>query len=272
MNIFKFRDINSGYLALVSKILTGPDSYQNIDLPGAGKGKLVNKKSRWHLRNVHIIFENPSSFTEYNVACPKRSKVMNDYMEKEKVLFDEGEIRANVLKDISKIWKAIENEDGTINANYGYMVYHLRDAGSFSKDYPQNSSSFGSRNGSNSMSQWEWCQNRLDNNLETLQAIMHFNRPKDQFVENLDQPCTVFTQFTVEDNKLNFHAYMRSNDIIYGLPYNLAYFQVLQGRMLKYLQKKHPTLGFGYLHYNSTSLHLYHDKKKIAESIVGIKN
>lgn len=260
MNIFRFKTINDGYNYLVKQLLIGPRVYQEVNFEGAGKGKNINKKSRYHLRNVHIMFENPEEFTEYKVACPKRSAVMNEYMKKETVLFDNGEIDSNKMGKISKMWKLIENPDQTINANYGYMIYHIKDCGNpkFTKE-------------EDFMSQWQWCQNRLKKNLYTLQAIMHFNRPKDQYIENLDQPCTVFCQFTVEENKLNFHSFMRSNDIIYGTPYNLAYFKLLQGRMLKYLNEEcGANLEFGYLHHNVTSLHLYESKISIAESIVGL--
>ncbi len=261
MNIFRFRTINDGYMTLVKRLLASED-YQKVDYPGCGKGKHINKRSRYHLRNVHVMFENPEEFTEYNVACPERTKVMNDYMRKETILFDRGVIDSDEMGKISKMWKLIENPDGTINANYGYMVYTLKDAGNDKFTKPEDF-----------MSQWEWCQNRLSKNLYTLQAIMHFNRPKDQFIENLDQPCTVFCQFTVEDGKLNFHSFMRSNDVIYGTPYNLAYFKLLQGRMLKYLNEEcGANLKFGYLHHNVTSLHLYEDKIHIAKSIVGDKN
>jgi len=246
---------------LVRRLIESND-YQKVEFEGSGKGKHVNKRSRYHMRNAHIIIEDPSEFTEFEVCCPKRSKVMNNYLEAERVLFDQGEIDSDKMGEISKIWKMIENPDGTINANYGYMVYHLKDAGN-EKFTPE----------SEFMSQWEWCQNRLANNLHTLQAIMHFNRPKDQYVDNLDQPCTVFTQFTVEDGKLNFHSSMRSNDVIYGTPYNIAYFKTLLERMLKYVNEELGAgLEMGYIHHNVTSLHLYEDKIPIAKKIVGIKD
>jgi len=241
----------------VKTLLSCPTSIEKISFAGNGKGKFVNKKSRLHLRNVHIMFENPGEFTEFSVGCPERSAVMNNYMERERDMFDRGVIDADHMGNISKIWKKISNPDSTINANYGYMVYHLKDAGNI-----KYSDKF--------ISQFEWCQNRLEQNLHTLQAIMHFNRPKDQYVDNLDQPCTVFAQFTVEDNKLNFHSYMRSNDVIYGTPYNLAYFVVLQRRMTEYLNSKLKiNLEVGYLHHNTTSLHLYLDKIQIAKKIIG---
>ena len=122
------------------------------------------------------------------------------------------------------------------------------------------------------MSQWEWCCQALLKNPETLQAVMHFHRPKDQYIGNCDQPCTMFTQFTIEDNRLNFHSFMRSNDVIYGTPYNLAYFRRLQERMMYYYNEKNTKgekIDIGYIHHNVTSLHLYEDKIHIAKRIVG---
>lgn len=258
MNIYNFRTINSGYIDLVKILLTNPTYHQKVDFDGCGKGKYINKKSRSHLRNVHILFENPGEFDKFQVHCPKRSDIMNDYMNKERKFFDAGITDSNKMGEISKIWKFIENPDQTINANYGYMVYHIKDAGN-------------TKYGNELLSQYSWCQKVLKNNLYSLQAVMHFHRPKDQYEGNLDQPCTVFTQFTVEDNKLNFHSFMRSNDIIYGTPYNLAYFKLLQERMRHYLNSELSIeLEMGYLHHNVTSLHLYDDKKYIAEKITGL--
>ena len=65
---------------------------------------------------------------------------------------------------------------------------------------------------------------------------------------------------------------MRSNDVIYGTPYNLAYFKILQERMLDYLNTEcGHNLEFGYLHHNATSIHLYEDKIDIAKKICGIE-
>lgn len=263
MNVFHFQTINQGYIELVRRILIKPDYYQSVTFLNSGKGPNVNKKSRFHLRNVHILIQNPGEFEQFDVLLPERSKKMNDYMHKEQILFDNGIIDADQMSSISKLWGLIRNPDKkTINANYGYMVYYLKDAGNLNQsNMPL-------------LSQFEWCKQCLIKNPETLQAVMHFHRPKDQFKENLDQPCTMFTQFTVENGYLNFHSFMRSNDIIYGTPYNIAYFKLLQKRMLLFLnaQKCSPKeyLKFGYLHHNVTSLHLYEDKISIAKQIVNV--
>lgn len=251
MNCFKFDTVNNGYKYLVKRLLINPDRHQLVPFNGCGKGKYINKKSRSHLDNVHIMIENPNEFTYFKVDCPKREAKMNSYMEKERDLFDKGIIDSNEMSKISKIWDLIKNKNNTINANYGYMVYYLRDT-------------------PNGLSQFEWCQDKLIENIDTLQAYMHFNRPKDQFDDNLDQPCTLFTQFNVINNKLNFTSYMRSNDVIYGTPYNIAYFIELQRRMCKYLNRNGYNIQMGSLYHNTTSLHLYDDKRDIAKSIIGL--
>ena len=103
MNTFTFRTINGGYVSLVKQFLRRKLEYQKVDFPGSGKGIHINKRSRYHLRNVHIIFKKPQEFTGYKVASPQRTKVMNDYIAKETVLFDRGEIDADKMGEISSL-------------------------------------------------------------------------------------------------------------------------------------------------------------------------
>ena len=180
----------------------------------------------------------------------KRNTIMEEYAKKEVELFDKGNIDS--MGKISKIWDLIKNPDGTINANYGYMVYHLLDAGndSFSK---------------NKVSQWEWAFTRLKEEQNTCQAILFFSRPKDQWFGNKDIPCTVYIQFLIREDKLNLYGYMRSNDLIYGTPYNINYFIILLYRMREQLLPFYPNLKIGTYTHHATSLHIYkrnYDKVK----------
>lgn len=146
---------------------------------------------------------------------------------------------------ISKFWSKIKNPDGSSNANYGFMVYHLKDAGNemFSTDEMR--------------SQWEWAKSRLVKRSDTGQAYLHFNRPKDQWDGNLDQPCVMFGQFIIRNQELNMTVSMRSNDLFFGTPYNWAYFIELMYRMCDELQEVYPSLKVGTLHHFATSLHIY---------------
>lgn len=185
-----------------------------------------------------------------------RNKVISEYAKKERDLYDKGDIFN--MGSISKVWDIIKNPDGSINANYGYMVYHLKDAGNKEFD-------------SDIMSQWEWAKSRLKLCKNTGQAYLHFNRPKDQWKNNLDQPCTMFIQFIIRENKLHLYGYMRSNDVVYGMPYNILYFIELMYRMRDELLEVYPMLEIGNYIHNTTSLHYYTKHESKVKDMLGIK-
>lgn len=186
-----------------------------------------------------------------------RDEVIRVYTEKEREYFDRGDIRN--MGDVSKFWDSIKNPDGTINANYGYMVYYIRDAG-------------------NGLSQWEWAKSRLLARRDTCQAVMHFNRPKDQWDGNLDQPCCMYSQFLIRSDPrdaeklwLHLSVSMRSNDLWFGTPYNWAYHIELMYRMAEELQETYPGLQVGNLYHHATSLHIYkRHYKKVEELLAAI--
>jgi thymidylate synthase len=182
----------------------------------------------------------------------KRNKIMENYSNIEKDLFDSGDCIS--ITKYGNIWKNITNPDGTINANYGYMVYHIKDAGNLT--YEPNSTL---------KSQWEFAKSMLIRRLTCKQAYMHFNRPQHQWTNNKDQPCTMFIQFIASKNKegnfqLNLCGNMRSNDLIKGTPYNITYFIILLDRMIDELKEVYPNLLKGWYYHHTTSLHIYqHD-------------
>ena len=157
----------------------------------------------------------------------------------------------------------LPNPDGTINANYGYMVYHIRDAGNLTYA-PED----------DFKSQWEWAKSRLSLRLTCKQAYLHFNRPSHQWDKNRDQPCTMFIQFlasrnaTTNNYQLNLCANMRSNDLVRGTPYNIMYFIVLLHRMVDELKSLYPELSVGYYYHHTTSLHIYHHDVKLVRTML----
>ena len=77
-----------------------------------------------------------------------------------------------------------------------------------------------------------------------------------------DFPCTQLFTFRVRQNKLNMSTVMRSNDIYWGTPYDVAAFTLLQRLMASMLRLEVGT----YTHY-AASIHMYensHDKLREA--------
>jgi thymidylate synthase len=78
-----------------------------------------------------------------------------------------------------------------------------------------------------------------------------------------DIPCTIALQWTIRDEKLNMHVRMRSNDIWWGLPYDVFQFTQLQLSLAS-------TLGMepGAYYHTATSMHSY---EKDWETAAGLK-
>ena len=87
---------------------------------------------------------------------------------------------------------------------------------------------------------------------ESRRAVINFNVPNERVIETKDEICTIALQFLIRDGKLNCYGMMRSNDVWYGLPYDVIFFTELT----KYIAHR---LGIPYGTYTHTviSLHVY---------------
>lgn len=218
------------------------------------KNYYFNRSETKEVLGFKVTIINPKRNDRIITKSESRNKVIHEYAEKERDLYDKGDVFN--MGSISKVWDIIKNPDGSINANYGYMIYHLFDAGN--KDYDEKM-----------VSQWEWAKSRLKLSKNTCQAYLHFNRTKDQWHGNLDQPCTMFIQFVIRDNKLHLYGYMRSNDVVYGMPYNILYFIELLHRMRDELLEVYPGLQIGNYIHNTTSLHYYTKHENKVKEMLG---
>ena len=121
-----------------------------------------NKGAHQEITNYSMTIVKPSDKEDIQTKSSHRNQVIYDYSTAETVMFDNGDCVG--IKNLSKVWEKIANPDGTINANYGFMVYHIKDAGNskFSDVF---------------QSQWDWAKNQMLNLKKTNQAYLHFNRP-----------------------------------------------------------------------------------------------
>ena len=104
---------------------------------------------------------------------------------------------------------------------------------------------------------------KLKEDHDTRQALLTIHRVDDSIVKTKDPPCTITLQFTIRDEKLNMHVYMRSNDIVWGTTYDVFVFTTIQKVFAN-------TLGIpvGKYYHTATSLHMYErDFEKCREYI-----
>jgi len=75
--------------------------------------------------------------------------------------------------------------------------------------------------------------------------------------ESKDNPCTMFLQFFIRNNALECHTFMRSNDAWLGLPYDVAFFTLVQEIVYMRLIRRIANLTLGSYFHNVTSFHAY---------------
>lgn len=102
--------------------------------------------------------------------------------------------------------------------------------------------------------QYKYVYNLLKVDPDTRQAIININNEKDKDGSGA-MPCTISLQFLNRGGRLHLIATMRSNDVYYGLPYDVNGFCFIQQMMASWLGLK---LG-DYIH-QAGSMHIYADK------------
>jgi thymidylate synthase len=110
--------------------------------------------------------------------------------------------------------------------------------------------------------QWEQLVRTLDADRDSRRAVLSlWNR--DFTSETKDVPCTMTVQFLVRNGRVNAVVHMRSNDAIWGVPYDVFLFTMLQ----EYLAVSIGVEVGEYVHMAS-SMHLYERHFDLAEGIL----
>lgn len=158
------------------------------------------------------------------------------------------------------------------------MLYYNKRMKDFSDDGHTLNSAYGFRmrveEPGRIWSQWETAVQTLLQDPDSRRVILHINESRDQYVAtrcgSRDVPCTLSLQFFIRDGKLDMHAHMRSNDVIWGLTYDLFSFTLFQECMLLDLRsrKGFEGLELGRYHHTAGSLHIYERHFQQAEDIL----
>lgn len=129
----------------------------------------------------------------------------------------------------ASLWNKI-SVDGKVQSNYGIPLF--REGGmSFMLD-------------------------RLIEDKHSRQAVCPLNSQEHR--QNLkDLPCTMYVHLYIRNDYLNLKVTMRSNDLIYGLCYDIVFFSMVQQIAYLMLKKYYPELKLGYYYHEADSLHVY---------------
>lgn len=105
--------------------------------------------------------------------------------------------------------------------------------------------------------------NLLKTDADTRQAVFTIYGPQDRH-KSKDIPCTLSFQFFIRENKLNMIATMRSNDLLWGFPYDTNGFCFIQEALAATLG-----LELGTYELHAGSLHLYTEREGQLTNLLG---
>jgi thymidylate synthase len=152
------------------------------------------------------------------------------YLAREFLAYFKGSLVASDgLEQASSFWKTLADEDGRINSNYGYYVFHQ-----VVVDAP---------------CQYDWVRDRLIENNDTRRAFININQPSHKS-DTKDFPCTIGMQFFIRDRHLFCEVASRSTDVVTGLPYDISFFSFVHELLWRDLIER----GYSDLRLGSTTM------------------
>jgi len=184
------------------------------------------------LINTTLILRNPRNRI---ITLPGR-RFSKKYFVGELAFYLSGDNDLDFISHYAPFWRKVSDDGQTVNSNYGKRLF---------KDY--NSSGY---------TQVEYAVNCLKKDKDSRKAVMMIYTPSDS-KESKDNPCTLTLQAFIRNDELMLTTYMRSNDFWLGVPYDIAFFTILQEMMFVQLRRRYTDLRLGKYTHIVGSLHLY---------------
>lgn len=179
-----------------------------------------------------FIADEPYIFGAVNDEYVQRE--INWYLSQSLYVKDLGE-------PVPKIWNSVASNEGTINSNYGYLIYS-----------------------DSNYNQAESIVAELIKNRDSRRAVMIYTRPSMHTDYNYDGMsdfiCTNAVQYLIRNNRLDVVVQMRSNDVVYGYRNDYAWQKFVQNQVVEsynLLTANANPISHGNIIWQVGSLHVY---------------
>lgn len=227
MKVFEFDSIAESYAGLLKYVLENGDEV-------SPRGMLTKE-----ITPATVVIKNPRK----RVVDNKIRKLNYGFMIGELFWILQGNNDLSITH-YNKQWSNFSDDGETLNGAYGKRIFDW-----------------------NGINQFKEVVNRLKNDSESRQGTIIIFDPSRDFKNTKDVPCTNLMRFSIRNGKLNMRVVMRSNDLIYGLPYDLYNFTMLQEIMAGMLD-----VEVGEYTHVVDSLHLYEMHFELAKEIINNPN
>jgi len=177
------------------------------------------------LLDVTLELDDP---TDRLVMCPARGIDLR-YLVGELCFYLGLRTDLKFISHYSKFWNKVSDDGATVNSAYGARIF---------------------------AQQFEYAMATLAHDSTSRKAVMVIYAPGDARPSN-DNPCTMFLQLLIRRGALHCIASMRSNDVWFGLTYDMPFFTLVQEIALVRLRWAYPDLRMGCYRHHATSMHAY---------------
>lgn len=174
----------------------------------------------------HLILTNPRA----RIIQNPRRKISKKFMIAEFIWIMTGENSVDMISKYNKNMAQFSDDGEILYGAYGPRLRNW-----------------------NGYDQIKGCLKRLQKDSGTRQAVIVILDPaRDFLVETKDIPCNDLLQFFIRENKLHMATYVRSNDVLLGIPYDIFHWTILQELFANILD-----VELGEYHHFVGSLHIY---------------
>ncbi len=224
----KFENINEAQLSLLNEILNKGDTIQT--------------------RGRNTLEISPAIFTISNpldrITTIKHRKWNFSAAVGELIWHLSGSNDVNFIGNYLKGWENYSDDGRLITGScYGHKLFQKN---------------------ANGESKWDKLIHLLKEDPGSRRAVIDlYDNDTGLSLKPADVSCTCMLQFLIRDKKVNLIVYMRSNDIIWGLPYDFFLFSFLQELLAVTLN-----LHIGTYTHVAGSLHLYESHFQLAGKIL----
>lgn len=181
------------------------------------------------LNNVKLVLKDITN----NIVSVRG--ISPSYLFGELLWYFNGDNSLSFISQFSSFWNGLSDDGLTCNSAYGYLIQKA-----------------------NGFNQVDKVIDILKADPNSRRAKININTPNAHVDTTKDEPCTMSIHYMIRKNKLDCTVIMRSNDIWFGFPYDVAFFTELQ----KYVAQK-LNVGYGEYTHFAVSLHMY-DRDELA--------
>ena len=224
------KDVNDFYLITLRKLLNEGNKVKTNNSRSDEVVELENyTETIEDLSNEYVSF---GDFTNLN------------YLGGELAWYASGSNKLDYISRFSKFWSKVSDDGITCNSSYGDIIFN--------------------RHGYNQLEQVIELLSK-DNN--SRRGIINFNVPNPNRISTKDDTCTICLQFCIRNNELHQSIIMRSQDIRFGMLYDIPFFIII-GKIIA----ERLGIELNKVNYTALSLHMYkRDSKFLISNYVNSK-